>query len=241
MRALFALVSANLRKSLYLAAFMPIISWANPAVLVHASDGANSALVFEVKPNQNQNSGNIQTQSLLTYDQLLASDPLVTQVVEYIKKKAPNSPLAKPEIVAKLIQHTDLTHDRTVWMRALAISLVESHMCTHTPKVRAQGKVIESHNCSGIRSGKGYRMYASYADWFTDMTNLLLKPNYINRPINKYLRFYVYPGSANWLNGVTKVESDLLAIEAQAKQERIALANSIPVHTSIFGFELAFK
>ncbi len=234
MKALFALVSANFRKSLYAAAFLPMIFWIYPAAIrpVHASGGQNTALVFEVKPNQNQNFS-------VTYEQLVQNDPLVSLVVEYIENKAPQSPLANPETVARLIQYTNLTHDRQVWMRALAISFVESHMCTYTPKARIQGKIIESYNCSGITAGKAYRMYDNYESWFADMTNLLQKPAYINRPLKAYLKFYVNPGSQRWFNGTTRVEQDLMALEQQADEQRFALGNNLPMTASTAELALA--
>lgn len=188
--------------------------------------GKPEALVFQIDSNQNQS---------ISEDQNYENDPVVMQVVAYIKQKAPKSPLANPKTVAHMLSHTGVTEDRAVWMRALGISFVESQMCTYTPKPRG----IESHNCSGIVAGNGYKMYASYEDWFTDMTKLLQKPNYVNRPLKAYLRYYVQPGSYSWLNGVTRVESDLVTIHTKGLEDRVALTQNTPVVASSLKVELA--
>lgn len=189
------------------------------AKVAHA-EGNQAALVFEIDSNQNQ--------TLVTSADILASNPLVTDIVAYIKIKAPRSPLATPEAVAHILKHDGKTYDRTVWMRALAISYAESHMCTYTPK--PGGK--ESYNCSGIKAGKGYKMYANYEAWFTDLTKLLQKPSYINRPLKSYLGYYCVPGTLAWFNRVSDVEKKLLSISENANTKNIALTNTVTVSTT---------
>lgn len=189
------------------------------AKLAQAEEQAGG-LVFEIDSNKKHLA--LENQYSITYSDLVSNDPLVKEIVAYIKKKAPKSPLANPETVAHIIGHTGKTHTQEVWMRALAISFVESHMCTYTPKKGG----VESHNCSGIMAGKGYKMYDSYEAWFTDMTKLLQKPSYVNRPLKSYLKFYVQPGSPRWYNGVVKVEADLATIKAKADNNQIALASA---------------
>jgi hypothetical protein len=110
------------------------------------------------------------------------------------------------------------------YKRVIAISFVESNMCKRTPKIRTKHGSVETHNCSGI--GGGSRVYGSYEEWFADMNNLMNKPNYANRPLEKFLGYYVVPGSKNWLNGVKKVEGDIAYLENNAAQQLAAMKNN---------------
>jgi hypothetical protein len=145
---------------------------------------------------------------------LASQDPLVQKLKQYLQDK--NSPLA--DSADKIV-----TYDN--WERALGISLVESNMCRFTPKYSSKGKIMESYNCSGI-GGDNFKRYDSYMDWFSDMDSLLSQPNYANRPIEKFIGYYVQPGSRSWLYGVKKTEAELVEMENQAKQERLALTSN---------------
>lgn len=222
MKALFALISANFEKALAVAAFLPLIFWMFPySAYAYANEGQITALVFDINSNKSN-------QNLVSYDQLVQSDPLVNDLLAYLQSKG--SPLADRDTVIKILSHTELTNGVPVWIRALAISRVESNMCLHEV----------DNNCSGI-GGENLKAYDSYADWFDDMSNLLLKPNYQNRPIEKYLHFYVQPGSLSWLHGVQQTEKDLLALNTQAQQESLALANPAPLTAASNAVILAEK
>lgn len=203
MKALLTLKTAINHSSLVsLVALIILAPLLYPAAAAQAS--GESAVVFKINSHlQNQNS--------ITYSQLASSDPLVVKLTEYLEDK--QSPLA--EYSAEIVTYTN-------WKRALAISLVESNMCRFTPKYALNGKTMESYNCSGI-GGDSFRKYESYMDWFADMDALLSKPNYVNRPIEKFIGYYVVPGSNNWKYGVKKTEAELTEIQEQANQERIAL------------------
>lgn len=215
MKALSTLKSA-INHSSYVGIFALIILM--PVIFPHSVSAAElqtsgqQALVFEVKTtnsNQNSNLNNNNSISLATVTQ---ADPLVAKLQAYLIKK--NSPLA--ESADKLVLYPS-------WQRALAISFVESNMCRFTPKVKTKQGWVESHNCSGI-GGEKYRIYGSYEEWFSDMSNLLNKPNYINRPIEKFLGYYVQPGSPSWLHGVKDTEAELAEMETQSDSERQTLA-----------------
>jgi hypothetical protein len=194
------------------------------------TSGQLSAQVFEIKvadsslldstpkPNDNKNS--------ISISDIASSDPLVISLNEYLYNQ--NSPLAG--FADKIISYPH-------WQRALGISLVESHMCQFTPKVKTKKGWVESYNCSGI-GGNNYRIYQDYLGWFADMNNLLDKPNYINRPIEKFIGYYVQPGSRNWLYGVKKVEAQLSNLEeqAQAQRQEMAQIHSGPITTALATF-----
>ena len=184
-----------------------------------------TALVFNIKDPKVIEP---QTQTNhLSFDQIVKDDPLVKNLQAYLETKG--SPLAPSAQYIVTQKH---------WELALAISFVESEMCQHTPKYVSKGKVYESYNCSGI-GGDNYKRYSSYEDWFSDMNNLLDQPNYVNRPIEKFIGYYVVPGSSHWLNGVRQVNSDLLTLEQQSQQERVAMTGSGQLSTAVNSAELA--
>jgi hypothetical protein len=228
MKALLALVSANLKKSAYVMAILPMIVWIYPAIAHGASAADGQALVFELNSNK-QDLSNTQTQTSVTYDQIVNQDPLVTNLRQYLAQKQPGSPLIT--LADKIVTYDD-------WKRVLAISFVESNMCMHTPKVWAHGTRVESFNCSGMDGGK--RVYASYEQWFADMDALLHQPNYAQRPLQKFIGYYVVPGSYSWLHGASSVESELEHLELAANDERVALANQ-NFNISVAKVELAVK
>jgi hypothetical protein len=202
-----------IEKAMYILAFLPLISLVYPEIGLAANmqlptGQDNQALVFQIKS---------QNQSTLSYEQIIQKDPLTLKVQKYLSDR--NSPLA--DSAPFIVSHNN-------WKRALAISVVESNMCIHTPKYMSNGAIQESHNCSGI-GGDSLRRYASYEEWFDDMSNLLNKPNYANRPIEKFIGYYVVPGGMNWLNGVRKTENDFNRLEEEAKEERLAMGYTTPV------------
>lgn len=209
MKALFRLKSAiNQGAVAGITALISLVPLLYPHAMVLASEPQTlgpSALVFDIK-TQNQN--------FLSYNQLISQDPLVIKLKEYLEDK--NSPLA--ESAAEIVTYSN-------WKLALSISVVESNMCRFTPKYSSKGKVMESYNCSGI-GGENFKRYTSYVDWFADMNALLSKPSYVNRPIEKFIGFYVQPGSLAWLNGVKKTQRDLTALEDQANTERLAMSDN---------------
>lgn len=162
----------------------------------------SSLLDSTPKPNEVQNSLNIQS--------LADNDPLVIKLKQYLKSN--DSPLGEyaPEIVKQ-----------PQWQRALAISYVESHM----------GRDCFNNNCSGMGGAPGtksWRKYATKLDWFIDLNTLLEKPAYkdIHNTFQKMRGFYVYPGSANWVNGATKKYNELMALTTDAENESRTLAQS---------------
>lgn len=181
------------------------------------------AQVFDLnsKPNKNLVQPNLFQTSISIADIVTASDLLAPKFQEYLKSKG--SPLADIDPNWILTQNNSF--------RVIAISFVESNMCQHTPKRWINGQYVETHNCSGIAGGK--KVYASYQAWFEDMNNLLNKPAYINRPLERFLGFYVQPGSPRWLYGATKVEGDLRFLEREAQQDHFALTTgNLSVATS---------
>lgn len=182
--------------------------------------GQPTAQVFEInvpdsvelnpslKPNTTQNS--------ITLDTIVSSDPLVTNLDAYLASK--HSPL-----VGSAAQLVTFSH----WQRAIGISLVESNFCQYTPKVKTKNGWVESYNCSGMEKGNGsYQIFDSYLGWFDGINKLLDQPNYINRPLEKFIGYYVQPGSLAWLHGVQKTESDLKDMVAQADTQRQELAQA---------------
>jgi hypothetical protein len=246
------LLDSAIEKSLVIVALLSTLFLAYPETTVLASGPQNTgatAQIFEVSSNSKLNL-NIHSsevilgaanqaslaQGSLTIDQIITTkDILAPELDNYLASKG--SPLAGSA-------NSILAANNTRWKRSLAISFVESNMCIHTPKrVIRNGRhrtVVETHNCSGIAGGK--KVYASYTDWFTDMNNLMNQPNYADRPIEKFLHYYVQPGSKRWLAGVKKTEADLTAMEQQADNQRLAMLNSAPVITATNGpIELVLK
>lgn len=196
-------------KAFLLVAFLPVVTMVYPETAVAAVAAQNSgekALVFQVNSKQKTE---IIPPAGLSYDELVQNDILVKKVQAYLEAKG--SPLAiYSEEIVKQPQ----------WQRALAISFVESNF----------GKRCANNNCSGIGVSPkhpSWRRYATKLDWFKDMSALLEKPTYKHKYTTcaKMKGVYVVPGSARWVNGCNKVSEELLAITAQAEQERLALAN----------------
>lgn len=177
---------------------------------------------FNSKPNKNLVQTNLVQTSISIADIVTASDLLAPKLQAYLADR--NSPLADIDPNWILTQNNSF--------RAIAISFVESNMCQRTPKRFVNGKYVETHNCSGIAGGK--RAYDSYQAWFEDMNNLLNKPGYVDRPLNKFLGYYVVPGSQRWLYGATQVETELQNLELEAQQEHLALTtgNNLNVATA---------
>ena len=209
MKALLSLKSAISQSSaLAIIALTAIAPMAFPLLAAAAQTSGQSAVVFPINSN-------LQNQSTLNYNQLANQDPLVQNLNQYLADK--QSPLAGS--ASQIIGYTN-------WKRALSISLVESNMCRFTPKYSLKGKITDSYNCSGI-GGDSFKRYASYMDWFADMDNLLSQPNYVNRPIEKFIGYYVVPGSANWKWGVKKTEAELTAMESDANQQRLTMQTNL--------------
>lgn len=208
MKALLTLKSAiNQSSTFAVIALILVTPLVYPHLVLAAGDQTlgQSAQVFEIKitdPNL------INKNQSLTMDEVLNTDPLVVNLMSYLQSKG--SPLAP--YAAEIVKYP-------FWQRALGISVVESNMCVHTPKVKTEQGWVESHNCSGI-GGANYRIYDSYMGWFEDMNNLLGQPNYVNRPIEKFINYYVQPGSASWLYGVKKTEADFSKLVQQSELQR---------------------
>jgi len=226
MKASYPLESA-IEKSLVILALFSTLFLAYPESTVLAqglqTQNGKTAQVFDINSKPNKKSvftssltlpqPSVQA-SITMADIVTAKDLLAPKFQAYLQEKG--SPLASIDPNWILTQNNSF--------RVIAISFVESNMCKRTPKPWINGHHVESHNCSGIAGGR--RVYPSYQAWFEDMNNLLNKPAYVNRPIEKFLRFYVQPGSLSWLNGVKKVEGDLRFLEREAQQEHLALVNN---------------
>lgn len=215
MKASYPLESA-IEKSFVIIALFSTLFLAYPETTVLAqglqTQNGKMAQVFDLnsKSNKKLAQENLVQTSISVADIVTVNDLLAPELYNYLSSKG--SPLAK---------HANNIPKYNNWKRALAISFVESNMCKRTPKKWVNGALQESYNCSGIANGK--RVYNNYEEWFADMNNLLNKPAYVNRPIEKFLGFYVVPGSRNWLLGVKKVEADLAHLENVANQKHLAL------------------
>lgn len=217
MKALYTLKSVVNQSSMVgimaLATLTPVVL-PHVALAAEQQSSSQSAKVFEINiadPKLSKQVSNPSQNSLNIAD-IQNTDPLVINLTSYLQSKG--SPLAPN--AAEIVKFP-------FWQRALGISLVESHMCAYTPKVKTKQGWIESYNCSGI-GGNNYRIYTSYMDWFADMNSLLSQPNYVNRPIEKFIGYYVVPGGYNWLYGVKKTESELAILEQQSLAQRQDLA-----------------
>ncbi|QQS22895.1 hypothetical protein IPM19_04750 [bacterium] len=212
-------LSSAVEKVILMVAFLPVVTMVYPetaAAALAVQNSGEKALVFQV--NSKQKTEIIPATTGLSYDELVQNDILVKKVKAYLESKG--SPLAI---------YSDEIVKQPQWQRALAISFVESNF----------GKRCANNNCSGIGvspSHPSWRRYATKLDWFKDMSALLEKPTYKQKYTTcaKMKGVYVVPGSARWVNGCNKVSEELLAITAQAEQERLALANqpnvSVAVH-----------
>jgi hypothetical protein len=207
MKAPFNLDSV-IEKTVAILAFLPLLFMIYPefaAAAYTAQNKSDKALVFEISSKS--------TQKLLSYDELAQYHAktdvniyLAPKVKAYLESKG--SPLAV---------YADEIVKQPQWQRALAISYVESNF----------GKRCADNNCSGIGvhpSHPSWRRYPTKLEWFKDMSALLEKPIYKQKytNCNTMKGVYVVPGSATWVNGCNKVSNELLAITAQAENERIA-------------------
>jgi hypothetical protein len=207
MKALFTLKSALNQGSLAaLAALVTIAPLIYPAAMARAMDlqasGQSTALVFEIK-----NPETVKIISSLQYLTIVQNDPLVDKLTAYLQSYG--SPL--DVYAADIVQQPR-------WEDALAISFVESNM----------GKFCYNNNCSGIGVKPGHPSWRKYPDklaWFKDLSVLLQKPIYAEKynTFRKMKGIYVNPGSERWVNGAEKIKGELLALENEADQERIAM------------------
>lgn len=155
----------------------------------------NQSLVFELKQNALK-----ENQAGLSMDEVAKQDELVQAVRSYLEAK--KSPLAAyaPQIV-KLPQ----------WQHALGITFVESNFCS----------TANAFNCGSLGVGPSspyWQKFQSPYDGFAALTALLEKPMYKERlnTCAKKKGIYVVPGSARWVRGCEKVESELNSIVTQA-------------------------
>lgn len=228
MKALFTLKSAiNQSTMVAFAALVSLSAVIYPELALGASlqtQGQDQLTVFEIKDPSVITNKNLQTTTnSLTYDQIVASDPYAVRLKAYLEKH--NSPLA--EYADQMVTLPD-------WQKALAISWVESNFGIH----------CADNNCSGIGVAPGHpswRRYPNKLEWFKDMTALLQKPIYKE----KYTTFrqmkgiYVYPGSEAWVNGAQKKYNELMALTADAENEKLATAHSHTVYAATTKVELA--
>ncbi len=178
--------------------------------------GEENALVVEIKdpasvltPKPQEKLAEITattSDTSLTYDQVINNDPLVNNLREYLNSYG--SPLAV---------YADQIVQQPNWQKALAISFVESNM----------GKYCADNNCSGIGVAPGHpswRKYDTKLDWFKDLCQLLDKPIYQKyNTFEKMKGVYVQPGSAQWVNGAKKIYAELMTVEEQSNQQRVAM------------------
>lgn len=196
-----------------LVTFITIISLGFPnSVFAALQETAGQALIFEI--NSTQKDTVVETAQFLRFNEIVAQDPLVSKLKEYLEKH--KSPLA---------QYAEEIVQQPQWQRALAVSWVESNF----------GRRCADNNCSGIGVAPGHKSWRKYAtklDWFKDMCKLLETPRYKEKytTFEKMRGVYVYPGSDNWVNGAKKKYADLISITEDADKESIAV---IPVVTSV--------
>jgi hypothetical protein len=193
-----------------------------------------SALYFEVK-TQNSTTVNPVNGPFLTYDEVLRADPEAVhrqqfnelfkqRLSEYLAKRG--SPLANH--VDHLLTKKGYMEDG--WIRILAISHVESHMCKHIPRT----KNGLSYNCSGIRRGGQYMQYPSFDGWLDDMDKVV-NSNYKGRSFAQMNCRYVQPCNSRWVNGATGIYNELKSLEA------IAYVETAPKNVGIATAEVELK
>lgn len=214
MKANIALLGSTIEKSLVFITLLSLVFWIYPEVSQAASlqnQSTTQALVFEIKPTSKDE---IQS-SQLTYQEIVAADPLVKGVRGYLEGK--NSPLAQytAEIV-KLPQ----------WQRAIALTYPESNYC----------KMAANKNCGSVGGGPGqtsWRKYNTELDAIKDLSALLETPMYKERFTNcRSMRgIYVVPGSNRWVAGCESASNDLITLTNQAEAQRFAQANQ-PIITA---------
>jgi hypothetical protein len=223
MKAPFNL-SSVIEKSVAILAFLPLLFLIYPefaAAAYTAQNKSDKALVFEISSKS--------TQKLLSYDEL-AQYHAKTDVNVYLAPKVKSYLESKG---SPLAVYADEIVKQPQWQRALAISYVESNF----------GKRCADNNCSGIGvapSHPSWRRYPTKLEWFKDMSALLEKPIYKQKytNCNAMKGVYVVPGSATWVNGCNKVSNELLAITAQAENERIAFMQSPTMATAATEVEM---
>lgn len=170
----------------------------------------NGALVFEINDSSKLLAKPVENQNSITFEQITSNDPLAIKLKTYLE--AHGSPLA---------EYSDEIIQQPQWQRALAISWVESNF----------GRYCADNNCSGIGVEPGHpawRKYSTKLDWFKDMAQLMEKPIYKEKytTFEKMRGVYVQPGSASWVYGAKQKYAELMALTAQAENEKLALANS---------------
>ena len=209
MKALFALQPAKGRHQILAGLLLAsLFSLVHPGLskadFSLQADGNTAALVFQIK-----SPSKIETQSSLTIQDIIDSDPLPGLLTDYLNSyKSPLAPYA-----AQIIQEKN-------WKKALAISFVESNM----------GRFCADNNCSGIGVKPGHpswRKYETKLDWFSDLNDLLDKPIYSKKypTCRKMKGVYVQPGTETWVYGCEKIYSELTGLEDQAESLRIARIN----------------
>ncbi len=220
MKALFTLKSAINQSSVIAAVtLVSLVSVIYPEIgkanfSLQAEGQNTTALVFEIK-----NPAQTQTQSSLTIQNIIDSDPLPVLLSQYLKnRKSPLDVYSKNIILLPN------------WKKALAISFVESNM----------GRFCADNNCSGIGVAPEtptWRKYSTKLDWFIDLDKLLAKPIYSERfnTCRKMKGVYVQPGSEGWVNGCEKVYSELTDLEEQAAHQRLSF-NTSPTLLALANF-----
>lgn len=162
--------------------------------------GKNQPLVFEIKDSSLIQKSN----NSLSYQALIQSDPLVTNLKTYLEDH--DSPLA---------EYADEIIKQPQWQRALAVSWVESNF----------GRHCYDNNCSGIGVEPGHpswRRYPTKLDWFKDMTQLLEKPIYKDNynTFEKMRGVYVHPGSPAWVYGAKTKYAELMSLTMEAEEQK---------------------
>lgn len=154
--------------------------------------------LFDSTPKQNN------SQTSITLDAVQAADPLTVNLQAFLQDNS--SPL-------QAYTNQLLTHPN--WKTIVAISFVESNMCTHS----------YYYNCSGIGGQEYLRKYKNYGQWISDMSNILAT-RYNGWSLQKMDGVYVQPYSSNWKVGSTTIYSQLTALEQTANQQRVAIAQA---------------
>lgn len=209
MKALLTLKSAkNLSSLLGIAALIILTPAIYPEFVLAAelqTSGKNQSIVFEINDSSKLFA---QNQISITIESLKSNDPLISKLEDYLKKH--NSPLSifAPEII-----------QQPQWQRALAISWVESNF----------GRFCADNNCSGIGVAPGHpswRKYPTKLEWFKDMSLLMEKDIYKNKynTFEKMKGVYVQPGSRSWVYGAKTKYAELMALTAEAENEKIAMS-----------------
>jgi hypothetical protein len=209
MKALSTLKSAFNQSTLYgiiaLVMLTPVL-FPGIAQAAELQTQGQQSQIFEIKitdpsllisnPNNNQNT--------LTLDTVQKSDPLYTSLHSYLQ--AHNSPLQY--YTAQLLTYSN-------WPMIVSISFVESDMCQHSL----------DYNCSGLGGQKYLRKYQNYGQWIQDMSNLLSQ-RYQGWTLSQMDGVYVQPVSYNWKIGSEEVLAQLTALQKNANQQRVQIAET---------------